>query len=382
MTVMKILVAFGTRPEAIKMAPVVHALKGQKGIEVVVCVTAQHREMLDQVLTVFDIIPDHDLDLMRPDQSLYEITARILTGMESVIQKECPEWILVHGDTTTAFACAAAGFYAKVKVGHVEAGLRTGDLYSPWPEEANRRLVGVLAQMHFAPTEQARANLRAEGVPEDKILVTGNTVVDALLWCRTQILRDESKRRDLMEKFSFLDMGSDRVVLVTGHRRENFGPGIQALCQALSELARQHPDVHFVYPVHLNPNVSAPVNALLAGVPNIHLLPPQGYEEFVYLMDIAAFIITDSGGIQEEAPALNKPVLVTREVTERPEAVECGAVRLVGSQADRLVAAATQLLKDEDEYRLMTGKASPYGTGVASVVIADFLLKESNEREK
>ena len=361
---MKILTVFGTRPEAIKMAPVVKALSQTPGVDSQVCVTAQHRQMLDQVLELFEIKPDYDLDLMRPGQDLTDITSNVLLGMRATLQACQPDLVLVHGDTTTTCAAAMAAYYQRIAVGHVEAGLRTGDIYAPWPEEMNRRLTGSLTQLHFAPTPTARENLLRENVPQSQIHVTGNTVIDALLQVVQRIENDKSLRQELDEKFTFLDT-SRRLILVTGHRRENFGQGFEQICHALARLA-QRPDVQIVYPVHLNPNVQEPVKRLLGGAGNIHLIPPQDYLPFVALMHRAELIITDSGGVQEEAPSLGKPVLVMRDTTERPEAVEAGTVRLVGTDSECIISEATRLLDDAAAYASMARAHNPYGDGKAA----------------
>lgn len=363
----KVLIAFGTRPEAIKMAPVVEAFRNDGSMDVIVAVTAQHRQMLDQVLDLFGIVPDEDLDLMQPGQTLPDLFARILTGMSEVMGRHRPDIVLVHGDTSTTLATALAAFYNKVKVGHVEAGLRTGDIWAPWPEEANRCLTAPLSSLHFAPTQRSRSNLLAEGVDADRIEVTGNTVIDALLEVVERIEKDPALAARLHEQFPFLD-ADRRLVLVTGHRRENFGAGFEQICHALKALAERG-DVQVVYPVHLNPNVQEPVNRLLIGVDNVVLIEPQDYLPFVYLMSRATLIITDSGGVQEEAPSLGKPVLVMRDTTERPEAVDAGTVRLVGTNAERIVAEATRLLDDASAYAEMSRAHNPYGDGLASVRI-------------
>jgi UDP-N-acetylglucosamine 2-epimerase (non-hydrolysing) len=360
----KVLIAFGTRPEAIKMAPVVEAFRRDGSMDLVVAVTAQHRQMLDQVLELFGILPDEDLDLMQPGQTLSDLFARILTGMSEVIARHKPDIVLVHGDTSTTLATALAAFYNKVKIGHVEAGLRTGNIWAPWPEEANRCLTAPLSSLHFAPTQRSRDNLLAEGVNNDSIEVTGNTVIDALLEVAARIEQDRALAARLHEQFPFLD-GDRRLVLVTGHRRENFGVGFEQICHALKSLAERG-DVQVVYPVHLNPNVQEPVNRLLVGVENVILIEPQDYLPFVYLMSRASVIITDSGGVQEEAPSLGKPVLVIRDTTERPEAVEAGTVRLVGTNAERIIAEATRLLDDANAYTEMSRAHNPYGDGLAS----------------
>ncbi|KGA35132.1 MULTISPECIES: non-hydrolyzing UDP-N-acetylglucosamine 2-epimerase [Pectobacterium] len=375
---MKVLTVFGTRPEAIKMAPLVHALAQDGAFESRVCVTAQHREMLDQVLRLFDITPDYDLDIMRPGQGLSEISCRILSGLEPVMAEFKPDLVLVHGDTTTTLATSLAAFYQRIPVGHVEAGLRTGNLYSPWPEEANRKLTGHLAMYHFAPTENSRQNLLREHLSDRHIFVTGNTVIDALFWVRDRILADAALRRSLDEKYAFLD-DNKKLILVTGHRRESFGGGFERICSGLADIARRHPEVQIVYPVHLNPNVSEPVNRILSGIDNVMLIAPQDYLPFVYLMNRSYMILTDSGGIQEEAPSLGKPVLVMRDTTERPEAVEAGTVKLVGTEVTSIVDAVSMLLTDEEAYQAMSRAHNPYGDGQACQRIVD-ALKNRQER--
>lgn len=372
---MKILLVFGTRPEAIKMAPVYTALKKIKGFDVRLCVTGQHRQMLDQVLELFQIKPDFDLNLMKPGQDLSDITSNVLLGMRAVFKQWQPDLVLVHGDTTTTLGASLAAYYARVRVGHVEAGLRTGNKYAPWPEEMNRRLTGAVADIHFAPTQQSRQNLLAEGVNDEHIIVTGNTVIDALLQVVSRLQTDQALQHSMAKSFDFLDPGK-RMVLVTGHRRENFGDGFEQICQALAQLA-QRGDVQVVYPVHLNPNVQEPVNRILGNCPNVHLLPPQDYLPFVYLMNRSALIITDSGGVQEEAPSLGKPVLVMRDTTERPEAVAAGTVRLVGTHTQRIAEAAHQLLDDPAGYEIMARAHNPYGDGLAAQRIAQALAHTS-----
>ncbi|MEY4474703.1 MAG: hypothetical protein RL248_470 [Pseudomonadota bacterium] len=369
---MKVLTVFGTRPEAIKMAPLVHALAQDEAFESKVCVTAQHREMLDQVLRLFEIQSDYDLDIMRSGQDLTEITCRILEGLKPVLAEFKPDVILVHGDTTTTLSTSLAAFYHRISVGHVEAGLRTGNLYSPWPEEANRQLTGHLAMYHFAPTEYSRQNLLRERVPDSRIFVTGNTVIDALFWVRDRIMNNSDLKASLAENYPFLNT-SKKMILVTGHRRESFGDGFERICSALAEIALKHPDVQVVYPVHLNPNVSEPVNRILKDIDNIILIDPQDYLPFVYLMAHAYLILTDSGGIQEEAPSLGKPVLVMRDTTERPEAVDSGTVLLVGTDTDKIVNAVTSLLTDESAYYHMTRAHNPYGDGHACQRILEAL---------
>lgn len=351
------------------MAPLCHAFRAQPdAFDLRICVTGQHRDMLDQVLGVFDIRPDIDLDIMRPGQTLFDITARILVDMKAVLESEKPDIVLVHGDTTTAFAAALAAFYSGVTVGHVEAGLRTHDLHAPFPEEMNRQFVGRLASVHFAPTDKSVANLATEAVPAEKIFKTGNTVIDALQWILKRFA-DEPARADavvstLTELLRFTP-ASERYVLVTGHRRENFGQGFEQITSALAELAGRYPHVHFVYPVHLNQNVSLHVHAALSNIKNIHLIPPQEYEPFAILLQNCHVVLTDSGGIQEEAPSMGKPVLVMRDVTERPEAVDAGTVRLVGADKIRIVNEVSALLDDEKHYQAMAHAHNPYGDGHA-----------------
>ena len=360
-----VAVVFGTRPEAIKMAPVVRALRADPDLRTVVCVTGQHRQMLDQILATFAITPDVDLDVMEPGQTLAGLTARAVTRLDQFLTDRRPNLVLVQGDTTTAFAAALTAFYHRVPVGHVEAGLRTGDLMSPWPEEANRVLITRLAALHFAPTAVTRDNLLRDGVPADRVHLTGNTVVDALRFAVRQVEADPPTIPGLpLEVMA----GGGRVVLITGHRRENFGPSFEAVCRAIAELARRFPDVAFVYPVHLNPNVRGPVDRILrpAELANVHLLDPLPYREFVALFRRATVVLSDSGGVQEEAPSLGKPVLLMRDTTERPEAVAAGAVKLVGADFDRIVAETTRLLTDPAAYRAMTTAENPYGDGRAA----------------
>lgn len=364
---MKVITVFGTRPEAIKMAPVVNALAACPDIQAEVCVTAQHRQMLDQVLDLFDIRPDHDLNIMKPGQDLTDITSNILLGLRDVLTRKRYDLLLVHGDTTTTMAASLAAFYAKVPVGHVEAGLRTGNIYAPWPEEMNRSIVGRIAALHFAPTSRARQSLLDEAVPDSSIYITGNTVIDALQQVVSKLQSDDRLTAAFREQFSFLDPDK-RLVLVTGHRRENFGGGFERICTALQTLS-QRPDVQVVYPVHLNPSVQEPVRRILGGAPNVHLMEPLDYLPFVYLMLRASLIITDSGGVQEEAPSLGKPVLVMRDTTERPEAVEAGTVKLVGTSMRRIVHEATALLDDTDAYQAMSRALNPYGDGMAAARI-------------
>jgi UDP-N-acetylglucosamine 2-epimerase (non-hydrolysing) len=368
---MKVLSVFGTRPEAIKMAPVVKALAADGGVEAKVCVTAQHRQMLDQVLDIFEIKPDFDLNLMAPGQDLSDITSKVVLGMRSVFKVWHPDMILVHGDTTTTLAASMAAYYAKVKVAHVEAGLRTNNKYSPWPEEMNRRQVGVITDVHFAPTETARLNLLREGVADSAIHVTGNTVIDALLSVVARVRDDECLRTNLAVRFGFLDP-EKRLLLVTGHRRENFGAGFEQICLGLREIASRG-DVQIVYPVHLNPNVQEPVRRILSGLADVHLIEPQEYLPFVYLMDRSALLITDSGGVQEEAPSLGKPVLVMRDTTERPEAVEAGTVKLVGTASEAIAREANRLLDSQAAYETMSRAHNPFGDGRAASRIVDIL---------
>lgn len=369
---MKILSIFGTRPEAIKMAPLALALNDDSRFEAKVCVTGQHREMLDQVLALFDIKPDFDLNIMKPGQDLTDITAAILQGMKCIFQQFKPDMVLVHGDTATTFATTLAAYYQQIPVGHVEAGLRTGNLYSPWPEEANRKLTGALAQLHFAPTQNSGDNLRNEGVSEDNIFITGNTVIDALLNIVDRLASDEALYQTASEPTQFLDPAR-KLILVTGHRRESFGDGFERICQALKTIAEQNPDIDIVYPVHLNPNVQEPVNRLLSEIKNIYLIKPLDYLPFVHLMSRAYIILTDSGGIQEEAPSLGKPVLVMRDTTERPEAVSAGTVRLVGTDSTIIINEINRLLMDEGAYKEMSIAHNPYGDGKACARIIETL---------
>ncbi|MDX1694000.1 MAG: UDP-N-acetylglucosamine 2-epimerase (non-hydrolyzing) [Ketobacteraceae bacterium] len=361
---MKILTVFGTRPEAIKMAPLALALKEVDNFEARVCVTAQHREMLDQVLNLFKITPEYDLNIMKPGQSLSEITANILCQLEPVLKEFSPDVVLVHGDTSTTLSTTLAAYYQQIPVGHVEAGLRTGNIYSPWPEEANRKLTGALARFHFAPTPRSQDNLLKENVNPAHITVTGNTVIDALLWVRDRINGDPELQAGFAAQYDFLDT-SRRMILVTGHRRESFGGGFENICASLAHIAQEHPDVDIVYPVHLNPNVQEPVNRLLSGIDNIYLIEPQDYLPFVYLMMQSHIILTDSGGIQEEAPSLGKPVLVMRDTTERPEAVDAGTVKLVGTDRNAIINEINTLLNDKAAYDAMSRAHNPYGDGKA-----------------
>ena len=369
----KVLCVFGTRPEAIKMAPVVRKLRESPGIDTRVCVTAQHRHMLDQVLGIFGIETDHDLDLMTPGQDLFDVTSRVLLGMRDVLRSEKPDVMLVHGDTTTCFAAGLAAFYENTALGHVEAGLRTRNLRAPFPEEANRSLVARVCDYHFAPTELSKRNLLAEAVPEEQIWVTGNTVIDALLIAR-DMLPDQPEaywQQHLGDELlGQVREGPERFVLITGHRRENFGQGFRDLCMAIRQLAERHPNWLFVYPVHLNPNVQKPVNEILSGLTNVRLIEPLDYLPFVWLMDRCDLILTDSGGIQEEGPSLGKPVLVMRDVTERPEALDAGTVLLVGTKQDMITASVEKVLLDQATYDAMARAINPYGDGRAAGRIA------------
>lgn len=359
-----VLLTFGTRPEAIKMAPLVKRLQREPGVRCRVCVTGQHREMLDQVLSLFSIRPDFDLNVMKRGQDLYDVTSTILAGMRDVLSQEQPDLVLVHGDTTTTMAATLAAYYNRTPVAHVEAGLRTGNLLSPWPEEANRRLTGVLASLHLAPTEVARENLLREGVSAKSVVVTGNTVIDALLHVRARLAAEATLREQAQHVLPRLDP-KRRLVLVTGHRRESFGDGFERICTALAQIAGAWPEVDIVYPVHLNPSVREPVNRLLTGIANVHLIEPLDYLPFVSLMDRAHLILTDSGGIQEEAPSLQKPVLVMRDTTERQEAVDAGVVRLVGTDVSAIVQGVANLLQDDKAYAAMSRGKNPYGDGHA-----------------
>lgn len=378
---MKVLSVFGTRPEAIKMAPLVKALAEDNFFESRVCVTAQHREMLDQVLELFEITPEYDLNLMKAGQDLYDITSGVLLGLRDVLKEFQPDIVLVHGDTATTFAATLAAFYQQIPVGHVEAGLRTGNMYSPWPEEANRVLTGRLAAVHFAPTERNQNALLHEHITADKITITGNTVIDALQWVvkkidQSAVLQDKV-HATLTQAGLNTEVLAKRYVLVTGHRRENFGEGFENICKALSALATANPDMHFIYPVHLNPNVQEPVKRLLGSAGNVHLIQPLGYEPFVLLMQQAYLVLTDSGGVQEEAPGLGKPVLVMRDTTERPEAIEAGTVKLVGTDAEVIVSAVQGLIDDAEQYEQMSRAHNPYGDGQASRRILEFLKANS-----
>ncbi len=362
----------GTRPEAIKLAPVISELARYQECDLKICVTAQHREMLDQVLALFDIHPDFDLNLMRPDQNLADLTCEVLKGLKGIFSDIRPDWMIVQGDTTTVFSASLAAFYENIPVAHVEAGLRTGNIFQPWPEEMNRKLTACITRFHFAPTPLAKSNLLQEGVSSENIFVTGNTVIDALMTVVEKIKGDDNLRNTLAQQFAFLNEGK-KLILVTGHRRENFGQGFENICVALKRLG-QRDDVQIVYPVHLNPNVQDPVNRILGDSESIHLIKPQDYLPFVYLMERSNFIITDSGGIQEEAPSLGKPVLVMRDITERPEAVESGTVKLVGTDSEKIIFEANRLLDDATLYQQMSKSHNPYGDGEAAGRIAKELL--------
>ncbi len=364
----RILLVFGTRPEAIKMAPVARALSRYEELQTVTCVTAQHREMLDQVLAWFQIVPDYDLDLMQPDQNLAGLTARALQGVTEIIENVQPDLVLLQGDTTTAMTTAMAAFYLRLPVGHVEAGLRTCDIYDPFPEEVNRHLISVMATYHFAPTKTAREALLKEGHDPSKIYLTGNTVIDALLWTV-----DQPHNLDLGFP---LDKPGEKLILVTGHRRESFGEAFESICHALRHIAEQNPDVRLIYPVHLNPNVQEPVYRILGEAERVHLIDPLPYPDFVHLMSRSTLVLTDSGGIQEEAPALGKPVLVMRRRTERPEAIEVGVAKLVGTETDSIVMAVSELLHDQEAYDAMARAVSPFGDGHAAERIVDIVLRE------
>jgi len=380
MKIQKILIVFGTRPEAIKMAPLVKAFQSDfTHFETKVCVTAQHREMLDQVLDLFEITPDYDLNIMKPGQDLYDITANVLLGMKGVLSDYKPDIVFVHGDTTTTFAASLAAFYQQIKIAHIEAGLRTGDIYSPWPEEANRQLTTQITAYHFAPTTTSKANLLRENVNEKQISVTGNTVIDALFLALDKIKNTPALEQEIINKLTSLYPYSPnkKLILVTGHRRENHGQGFINICEALKTIAQNNPDIDIVYPVHLNPNVQKPVREILSNINNIYLIEPLQYETFLYLMNQSYFIITDSGGVQEEAPSLGKPVLVMRDTTERPEALEAGTVKLVGTDTAKIISEAQLLLDSNEAYQAMARAHNPYGDGKACERIISFLLKEA-----
>ena len=368
---MNVLIVFGTRPEAIKMAPVIKVFKESCGFETRVCVTAQHREMLDQALDFFDIFPDYDLNLMKPNQNLYNLTGKIINGLRPILEEFKPDFVFVHGDTTTSMAASIAGFYSGAKVCHVEAGLRTFNKYAPFPEEINRSITARIADFHFAPTEQAKQNLLNENIAADGILVTGNTVIDALLYAVEKVKSIDNKQIEMLKNLVKTDKD---LILVTSHRRENYGEGLLNICKSLKKIAVQN-NVQIIYPVHLNQNVQKPVNKILSGVENIDLIAPLPYEAFLWLMEKSKLIITDSGGVQEEAPSLGKPVLVMRETTERPEAVDAGTVILVGTNIEKIVREANALLQNAEKYESMSKLYNPYGDGMASKRIVEFLSK-------
>jgi UDP-N-acetylglucosamine 2-epimerase (non-hydrolysing) len=375
----RVLIVFGTRPEAIKMAPLVKEFeKNSQNFEMKVCVTAQHREMLDQVLDLFEITPHYDLNVMKEGQDLYDITSKVLLGMRDVLNDFNPDIVLVHGDTTTTISTTLAAFYKKVAVGHIEAGLRTGDIYSPWPEEANRLLTTQITKYHFAPTLTNKANLKKEHVNELDIIVTGNTVIDSLFMVIDKINNDKALMNSIIDNISSLGYSCNpdkKLILITGHRRENFGEGFLSICSALKELAQKYKNVDFVYPVHLNPNVQKPVKEILVGIDNVYLIPPLDYLPFVYLLNKCHFVLTDSGGVQEEAPSLGKPVLVMRDTTERPEALEAGTVMLVGTNKENIIKRVSKLLEDELIYKKMSYAHNPYGDGTASEKIVNYLKR-------
>lgn len=386
----KILLVFGTRPEAIKMCPLVIALKKHPEVFVTeVCVTGQHREMLDQVLKIFEVVPDYDLNIMQQGQDLYDVTSKVLMGMREVLKAAKPDVVLVHGDTTTSMAAALAAFYQQIPVGHVEAGLRTYDIYSPWPEEMNRQITGRIASFNFAPTDLSKQNLIKEGVPEEKIVVTGNTVIDALQMIVSKMNSDKAMEDWLQQKLKTLGYDAGRLsedkklVLITGHRRENFGEGFINICLAIKELSQQYPKLDFVYPMHLNPNVRRPIHEVfgerLTDLGNVFFIEPLEYLEFVYLMKRSSIVLTDSGGIQEEAPGLGKPVLVMRDTTERPEAVEAGTVKLVGTEKKAIIEGVSLLLDDATVYQSMSQAVNPYGDGKACERIVDYFIQGRHE---
>lgn len=378
----KILIVFGTRPEAIKMAPVVIAFKKEiEHFETKVCVTAQHREMLDQVLDIFEITPDYDLNIMKKGQDLYDITSRVILGMRDILHDYKPDIVFVHGDTTTSSVTALASFYEKIPIAHVEAGLRTNNIYSPWPEEMNRQITGRLTTYHFAPTEKSRQNLLNENVQADKIFVTGNTVIDSLYWVLDKIENERGLKPMILDELNSkfegtFNLEDSKIILVTGHRRENFGKGFLNICEALKKIAISYSEVHIIYPVHLNPNVQKPVYDLLAGIDNVHLIKPLEYLPFVYLMSKSYFVLTDSGGIQEEAPGMGKPVLVMRDTTERPEAVNAGTVRLVGTSQEEIMKWCNVLLDETEIYDRMAKANNPYGDGKATKRIIEVLMNK------
>ncbi|PQQ29151.1 non-hydrolyzing UDP-N-acetylglucosamine 2-epimerase [Photorhabdus hindustanensis] len=369
---MKIISVFGTRPEAIKMAPLIKELEKDPNIHSIICVTGQHRKMLDQVIELFGIKPDFDLNIMKENQNLTSITSEILVNLEYIFDKTKPDLVLVHGDTTTSFVASMAAYYKKIKVAHIEAGLRTNDIYSPWPEEGNRKLISILSHLHFTPTNEAKNNLIHEGIPEDCIYITGNTVIDALLETIKKINSNDFIKNKLKNEFQFIDF-SKKIILITGHRRENFGKGINDICHAIKHLANEFKDIIFVYPVHLNPNIKKPAEDILSNVINVFLISPLDYLSFIYLMSKSYLILTDSGGIQEEAPSLNIPVLVMRNNSERPEAIKSGSVKLIGSSTNKIIMGVTLLLKDKKIYNNMKNSTNPYGDGQAAKKIVHIL---------
>ncbi len=382
----KILIVFGTRPEAIKMAPLVKEFQKHSNEFITkVCVTAQHREMLDQVLNLFEIIPDYDLDIMKPGQDLYDVTANVLLGMKNILAGYKPDIVFVHGDTSTTFAASLAAFYQQIKVAHIEAGLRTGNIYSPWPEEANRQLTTQITAYHFAPTITSKENLLKENVEEATIAVTGNTVIDALFLALEKIKTSKKLEEEIIKKInstvnnSKFNIQNAKLILVTGHRRENHGQGFINICTALKKIALTNPEIDIVYPVHLNPNVQKPVKELLGDIDNIYLIEPLQYEQFIYMMDKSYFIITDSGGVQEEAPSLGKPVLVMRDTTERPEALEAGTVELVGTDTELIIKEAQKLIDNNRAYELMSKASNPYGDGHACEKVVEYIKGKNNE---
>ena len=382
----KILIVFGTRPEAIKMAPLVKEFqKHTNEFKTKVCVTAQHREMLDQVLDLFEITPEYDLDIMKPGQDLYDVTSNVLLGMKSVLNDFKPDVVFVHGDTSTTFAASLAAFYQQISVAHIEAGLRTGNIYSPWPEEANRQLTTQITSYHFAPTTTSKTNLLKENVNEQSIAVTGNTVIDALFLALEKIKSNKQLESNIIDHLKTLDYelkDDKKIILVTGHRRENHGQGFINICTALKEIAVSNPDIDIVYPVHLNPNVQKPVKKLLSSINNIYLIEPLQYEQFIYMMDRSYFIITDSGGVQEEAPSLGKPVLVMRDTTERPEALDAGTVKLVGTDTDLIIKEAQELIDNKKAYELMSKASNPYGDGHACEKVIAFYRTMNKKGER
>lgn len=381
---MKIMLVFGTRPSAIKMAPLVHAFKNQKKMDLRVAVSAQHREMLDSVLEVFQIEPHYDLDIMREGQDLFDITTDVLLKLKPILQTEKPDLVFVQGDTATAFSASVAAMYLKIPVAHVEAGLRTYDLYSPWPEEFNRQVVARIAKYHFTPTQLAKAHLESEHLNPSEIVVSGNTVIDALLWMNERFEKEPAFYNAFVKQLEQVlpfDINEQKYVLITGHRRENFGSGFLSICEAIAKLAANNPKIHWVYPVHLNPNVQKPVYDLLAGLPNIHLISPQDYAPFLCLLKNCYYVLTDSGGVQEEAPSLGKPVLVMRDTTERPEAVDAGVAKLVGTAKEEIVRWGQRLIEDAEAYLEMAKAVNPYGDGQAASRIASFIREELCQKE-